>query len=133
MIKPESKSRRQTDKAGRWEMNSPYEETLIKLIVAMFNFSFSDFPEVLDGFEVTSVPDAKKQRLGDTLTAQLQIIYEGKRLKGEIYTVTNRKKTPITITESDFYSAGTRAIALRDHVLTGQMSTLLYVVMSVNP
>ena len=119
MIKPQGVKKKQAEK---WEVSLPYEKTLTNLIIAMFNGSE---PE---GFDVENISEAKKSYLGDVATLQLQTVYIGERLKGEIYVITNRKKIPITRTESEFYRVGTRAIALSENVIPGQKSTFLYVI-----
>jgi len=109
-------------KAEKWERLLPYENTLLNIVLAMFNET------ELDGFEVKNVIDVKPKYLGDIATLKLLTVYNGNHLTGEIFEVKNRKKTKIIITEKEFYKPNARAISLKDHVIEGEASTLLYVV-----
>jgi len=109
-------------KAEKWERILPYEGTLVNLVLAMFNET------EIDGFEVKNVIDVKPKFLGDIATLKLLTVYNGNHLTGEVFEVKNRKKSQIVITEKEFYKPNARAIALKDHVIEGGASTLLYVI-----
>jgi conjugal transfer pilus assembly protein TraK len=108
--------------AAKWEVGLPYEKTLTSLMVAMVNDAK---PE---GFEDSPIKDAKQSLLGDVATVRLQKVFSGDRLQGEVFVVTNRKKTPIVLTEAEFYRSGTRAITLLEQVLPAKAQTMLYVI-----
>lgn len=119
--------------AERWETDSPYGDTLTKLMIDMANH------QTPEGYEVIQVNDKKtikiiKKRKTNTALSQvrmrLKTVYSGAHLQGQIYEITNTSLLPVTWTEHLFYQPGDRAIALRDATVPAGGQTLLYKVNS---
>lgn len=110
--------------AERWEMNSPYSQTLIDLMKAMEQ---EDNPE---GYAVIELGKVKPRIMTSGLSMQLLIIYRGNHLQGEIWKLKNQGRSPLYITPQQFYQFGARAISVEDETLNCGEETLLYRVMS---
>lgn len=109
--------------AKQWETSSPYTDVLTQLVNDMANHKS---PE---GYSVTPV-SGKTQYLGNVATLRLQNVYSGAHLQGLIYSIRNRIEQPVTVTESEFYQAGDRAIAIENLTIPPKGTTWLYKVRS---
>ncbi len=123
MLRPKGNS----GEARRWETASSYNHTIIRLIRYMVN---DISPE---GYEVAKIAEATKSRvyyLGNKAELKPLAIYRGVHLRGEIYQYRNPLNRPITVTETEFYRPGTRAIAIDRHTIPAHGTTTVYGVMS---
>lgn len=120
MLKPRSKR----GGARRWETTSNYDEMIVRLMRYMVN---GMSPE---GYEVTKITKGKVYSLGHIATLKPLALYRGAHLRGEMYQCRNRLNHPITVTETEFYQTGTRAIAIDRHTIPAHGSAIVYGVMS---
>lgn len=114
-------------KAVTWETASTYNNAIVNLIRYMAN---GVSPE---GYEVINIAKNSKNKiyyLGNIAEIKPLAIYNGVHLRGEVYQVINRLNRSITVTETEFYRPGTRAIAIDQHTLPPYGKTYLYGVMS---
>lgn len=110
----------QKEKAARWESSSPYIKTLTFLMTAMMTNT------VPPGYAVDVLHKVKRQHLNHHLKVQLVRVCSGCHLKGYVYRVINQSKHPRTLTESDFYQAGDRSIALSNLTIAPKGEVFLY-------
>lgn len=111
-------------RAARFEQASSYELTINHLIRHMKN---ATMPE---GYAVHEVDGPTVYQAGKSYRLCLKTVYQGLHLRGEIYTITNLRKTPIYLDERTFYKTGTRAISF-DSVMVAPKATIhLYRVFS---
>lgn len=91
--------------AHRAETASGYELMISHFIRAMTN---GISPE---GYRVIEVDKSTEYNLGNIATLHLKTIFEGLDYQGEIFELHNKKSTPITLDEKQFYKPGTVAIS----------------------
>ena len=106
--------------ASRWERNSPYLETLIRL---MNNMANEIKPE---GYAVIDLPNIKPKRLPSGLTMQLVTIYRGSHLQGEIWRLKNTCRNTLYLKPREFFQDNVRAISLENETLRCFEETYLY-------
>jgi conjugal transfer pilus assembly protein TraK len=111
-------------RAARFETVSSYDSTLIHLIRHMKN---GTLPE---GYAVHQVGDTTVYQGGNRYRLTLRTVYEGLRLKGEVFTIKNELKTPIMLDERTFYKPGARAISLDRLAVPAKEMIHLYRVMN---
>ncbi len=110
--------------ADHWEQSSDYSKVLTNLIGDMVN------NKQPDGYAVNAVSNKKVFGYGGRVTLQLQKVYRGAKLTGEILSVKNAIGQNVSLDERAFYQPGTRAIAFQDQSLAPGQSTVMYRVMS---
>ncbi|CAM4391389.1 MAG: hypothetical protein LEGION0398_MBIBDBAK_00177 [Legionellaceae bacterium] len=108
--------------ASRWEQESAYEKTLLRLITALQN---GKTPE---GY--IRVNENKEKNVRVSFTLQLIASLKGDKLVGNVYKITNTEKYPVTLDERQFYTQDTRAISLDNLALAPFSEGLLYTVVS---
>lgn len=108
-------------KARQFEHKSPYEETVTKLIQAMMN------QQVPTGYGMKSVFSSYKP-FNKALSMKVAKQYVGDAYIGEIVTVYNRSAQPVTLDETWFKTADTRAIALSGQTVAPKQSEMLFIV-----
>jgi len=118
-LKPNTPSK----EAVSWEKSSAYSQVLVKLITNMVN---GDAPE---GYAVLDTGKKEKSVRYDQFIVKLQKTYRGNHLYGEVLLVQNQCNYPINLSETIFYQAGTRAIALLRTNIPAEGQTMLFRVM----
>jgi type-F conjugative transfer system secretin TraK len=106
----------------QFEKATPYTQLLTGLMKAMRNHA------PLEDFETLGVR-AKPRRLPG-LQLTLIAIYNGSELRGKVYVIKNCSPHWITLSETQFYSPGDRAIALSAFSLAPHQTAELYKVVS---
>jgi conjugal transfer pilus assembly protein TraK len=112
------------ERAARFEQAAPYELTINHLVRAMKN---GVMPE---GYAVQEINSKTTYQFDNRFQLKLKTVYEGLNLRGEIFTITNKLKTPIQLDEREFYKKGTRAISLDTIVVAPKATIHLYRVLS---
>lgn len=107
---------------SRWEKNSPYVETIIRLMNDMVNENHPD------GYAVIPV-EGKIYRF-PSFTMQLTTVLRGDKLQGEIWRIKNCLKRSIDIKPNEFFQRHTRATALQSETLLSGGETYLYKVIN---
>lgn len=92
-IKPLSPA---TMQARRWELSTPYEITLIKLINLMH------LKRAPDGYAVIEVGKNQALQKRSPLSYQLRTLYRGDKLEGQIWLVKNISKGNVTLNPNRF-------------------------------
>jgi len=92
-IKPLSPA---TMQARRWELSTPYETTLIKLINMM------RLKHTPDGYAVIKLGSKQPSQFRSPLSYQLKTIYKGDKLEGQVWLVRNISKEGITLNPNRF-------------------------------
>lgn len=106
--------------AGRWENQTPVEESAVRLVQAMAG------QKAIEGFEI-SQPAALPSRIG-ALEVQLIAEYRGAALAGKVVRLANRGAKPLTLSEQDFAPAGALAVSIAQAVLEPGAATTAYLV-----
>lgn len=110
-----------TIQARQFEKKSTYEEVVTHLIQAMMNH------QTPPGYGVKSVASSYRVFNKD-LSVQVAKQYIGDAYLGEIITVYNRSKTPVTLDEAWFKTNDTKAIALSNPTVAAKHSETLFIV-----
>lgn len=106
--------------AAHFEQSQPYEQVLISLIKAMH----SQAP--LEGYSIETINLKNKGPKGlEILHCQS---YRGEALRGEVLQISNRKKEPVTLLESDFYKSSVRAVSLSSQLISPYSKIMVYLV-----
>ena len=112
-------------KPDAWEKTSDYESVVTKIIKSMHNKS------PLEGFTESPAKASKlKRKPKGQLIKKLDTVYQGEKLSGEIWFVENQTGKMMTLSESDFYENGVRAVAILYKDLPNTTSTTVYRVVS---
>ena len=107
----------QTQKISQ-DKTEPFTQQIIHLMTAMHQGN------TLDGFTRLK---ASKQKCVESLTLELQSIYQGDGLQGEIWEMTNTTHKTQTLTETQFFTEpDIVSIALKTQVLEPNASTKLF-------
>lgn len=101
--------------------SSSYVASLVDVMKAMMQ---GKLPE---GFGAQTVK-GRTVTLGGQVTATLKRRFSGQALVGKIYSITNKTGSTITLSPSEFYQPGVRAIALSQQSLGEGDSGYLYVI-----
>lgn len=112
------------ERASRFEQAASYELTINHLVRAMKN---GVMPE---GYVVQEVNGKTTYQFDHRFQLKLKTVYEGLNLRGEVFTLTNKLKTPLQLDEREFYKKGTRAISLDTIVVAPKATLHLYRVVS---
>lgn len=107
-----------------WEQSTPYLITLISLTKAMMQGI------VLPGFQLIDPSQAFILQSEGDLQAKLTKIYQGKRLRGEVYHLSNENNEILQLKELNWYLPRTLSIAFDNHFLSPQEGTYLYRIIS---
>lgn len=105
--------------ATNWEKNSPYVETLTRLLRFMVN---GIHPE---GYAVINCHDNPVVYPGG-LSMQLMKLYRGARITGEIWILKNNGQKILNFNAGSFTKPNTRAITLASFTLAPMQQTILY-------
>jgi hypothetical protein len=85
----------------------------------------------LEGFTISPAKVSKlKRKPKGQLIKRLDTVYLGEKLSGEIWFVENQTGKVVTLSESDFYEKGVRAVAILYKDLPNTTSTQVYRVVS---
>lgn len=109
--------------ASEWERESPFQETVVRLIKAMAN------GEMVRGYSARAL--AKGFSFADGLELVQTGEYQGNQLRGEIYTVRNASAVTTTLSEHQFRRQGVVAVHLAKSVLAPGETSLVHVVAAV--
>lgn len=111
-------------KAKHWETVTPYTQTLIDLVRAMRN---NMHPE---GYAVIDMGKTKPQRVTSALSLQLQTVFRGGFLQGEIWKLQNLSGNPVSVHPQNFRHGKVKAISLSSEKIPAMGSIFLYRIVS---
>lgn len=108
-------------RASTHEKATPYSRLLISTMQAMLQ---GDTPE---GYGVEHI-NGKPLLLNGVVQIRAVRVYDGEQLRGTVYRITNHAQHSITLSPSEFYHPGIRAVALARQTLAPAQSGLLYTI-----
>ncbi|MEM8985159.1 MAG: type-F conjugative transfer system secretin TraK [Pseudomonadota bacterium] len=109
-----------SEDAEAWELETPFRQTVIRLIQAMWTRS------VVDGYEVKRSLDLTQE--GDTLSYRVTARYDGAALVGRILKVENLTNEAILLSEDAFLVPGVIAASLAARSLGPRETAYVYIV-----
>ena len=112
-----------------WETEAEYEEGLIELFRLMY------LGQIPYGYSVEIISDRssnlnKPRKLNDYLEYQLDKIYRGVELKGEVYTIKNISSDNLILSEQKFITPGTRAVSVEEETIPSGQTIRLFKVLN---
>lgn len=110
------------EQAQNWESETPYQETLTRLIQAMATGSFPD------GYTVVFAKDKNPLPLGNVATVTPITQYQGINLEGDVYILRNLTNQPLNLRPEQLYRKGAMAIALQTEAIAPKGQTRLFMV-----
>jgi hypothetical protein len=121
VIKPQESV---TEAAKIWETSDAYSQTLIRLVDAIIH------QKIPDGYTQFTLNKPKEWSVGSQLNLKLTDRYIGAHWDVDIYQITNHSRQTVTITESELFKAGDRAIYLKKTILSPKQSIQMIKVVS---
>lgn len=109
-----------SERAESWELETPFRQTVVRLIRAMWNGA------TVEGYEVRQNVDLS-QKAGP-LTYRITASYDGASLVGRILKIENNADTALALSEGAFFSPGVIAVAATLNELPPRGTALVFVV-----
>lgn len=120
-------SDRDTSLAKGFETSAPYQEMLVGMMQSMMRFDETRTPP--EGFVFTEItPD--KERVVLPLDILPRRVFSGDTFSGLMYDVKNNSLEPVTLTNTQFYVRGLRALSFDEKTLQAGESTRMYQIVS---
>lgn len=109
-----------SERAESWELETPFRQTVVRLIRAMWNGA------TVEGYEVRQNVDLS-QKAGP-LTYRVTASYDGASLVGRILKIENSADTALALSEDAFFSPGVIAVAATLQELPPRGTAFVFVV-----
>lgn len=120
LVKPERAPVIDRNTATAWEMEQPYERTLLELVRHMAR---ADVP---DGYARVELD--REIKLWQEARLVVKTLYVGERLSGEVYELTNVDSKAMRLEEREFYREHVLAVSIERHALAPGARTKIYLV-----
>lgn len=109
-----------SERAERWELETPFRRTVVRLVRAMW------MGETVEGYEVARGLDVGRR--AGPLAYRIVATYDGAALSGRVLKVENRSDKAVDLTEEAFLTPGVIAVSLDADRLASRRTAHAYVV-----
>lgn len=110
-----------SERAERWELETPFRQTVVRLVRAMWK------GETIEGYDVAQGLDISRK--AGSLAWRVVASYDGATLAGRILKIENRSNETVDLSEDAFLTRGVIAVSLDAEQLSPRQSARAFLVL----